>query len=511
MSFYSVYSAVLPSFHEVLDCEYQLAQNTKKCLPIFNDVLIEWMESMDQLIKKIQYVFQDKIGKTENIYKEIIGLKPQLDQRFESFFISIDHSLDQKPILNYYIVNRIQEMKNWIFSHQWVGEFSVGTQEYFFKAKMEKYLKALLGCQRALFIMEDLLKNSQKKFNCALSFLKMSIEPIGFKDECNKIHFYWLRSISPETYWCARSLLNGHEWQFITKKTCSGSQGKISIVHLGPKHFIRKKIKNTDSYFHELKALTILNGCPHVVSVISHDHDQKMILEECADFGNLDDWIQSIQKQSGHYEFMYRAFFQLCLGLQEIHFLNIMHGDLKVTNFVVASLNQKDFFIKICDFGFSREFYQEEAICGTLNTAPPEMLLAAIDQYTNFSVSANPKIDVYSMGIMIYAFLSNNINLLICPSNADGTVDKDGFAQRFEVMKKFYDADGEIKYNNKLLIKSSYDYNLLHKTMSVDPDRRPIVYEMLQKIFPKYWVCFAQKNPEWLKTFLPDPNHIIME
>lgn len=68
-----------------------------------------------------------------------------------------------------------------------------------------------------------------------------------------------------------------------------------------------------------------------------------------------------------------KCFFQTCKAIKYIHDKSIMHRDLKPENILVDSKNN----IKLCDFGYSAEFDQNEirqTLCGTYEYMAPEVI-----------------------------------------------------------------------------------------------------------------------------------------
>ena len=76
---------------------------------------------------------------------------------------------------------------------------------------------------------------------------------------------------------------------------------------------------------------------------------------------------------------------------------NIIHRDIKLENILVSYTKEdkSDFKIKLGDFGFSREIYQDitSSYCGTPETMAPEIINQ--EPYNN-------KVDLWSIGIIIY-------------------------------------------------------------------------------------------------------------
>ncbi len=67
-------------------------------------------------------------------------------------------------------------------------------------------------------------------------------------------------------------------------------------------------------------------------------------------------------------------FQQLICGLHILHQENICHRDIKAENILISVLPDSSLCIKICDYGFSRNFNDGDLFrtsCGTPNYASP--------------------------------------------------------------------------------------------------------------------------------------------
>ena len=94
-------------------------------------------------------------------------------------------------------------------------------------------------------------------------------------------------------------------------------------------------------------------------------------------------------------------FTQLVGAVAYVHNLSCVHRDLKLENILL----DKNENVKLCDFGFTREYEGKssylQTFCGTVCYSAPEMLKG--EKY------AGEKVDVWSLGIILYALLSGEL------------------------------------------------------------------------------------------------------
>ena len=94
-------------------------------------------------------------------------------------------------------------------------------------------------------------------------------------------------------------------------------------------------------------------------------------------------------------------FTQLVGAVAYVHNLSCVHRDLKLENILL----DKNENVKLCDFGFTREYDGKssylQTFCGTVCYSAPEMLKG--EKY------AGEKVDVWSLGIILYALLTGEL------------------------------------------------------------------------------------------------------
>jgi len=96
-----------------------------------------------------------------------------------------------------------------------------------------------------------------------------------------------------------------------------------------------------------------------------------------------------------------KVFTQLVGAVAYVHNQSCVHRDLKLENILL----DKNENVKLCDFGFTREYEGKasylQTFCGTVCYSAPEMLKG--EKY------AGEKVDVWSLGVILYALLCGEL------------------------------------------------------------------------------------------------------
>lgn len=96
-----------------------------------------------------------------------------------------------------------------------------------------------------------------------------------------------------------------------------------------------------------------------------------------------------------------KVFTQLVGAVTYVHNSSCVHRDLKLENILL----DKNENVKLCDFGFTREYEGKasylQTFCGTVCYSAPEMLKG--EKY------AGEKVDVWSLGVILYALLCGEL------------------------------------------------------------------------------------------------------
>ncbi|ODQ67196.1 kinase-like protein [Nadsonia fulvescens var. elongata DSM 6958] len=150
-----------------------------------------------------------------------------------------------------------------------------------------------------------------------------------------------------------------------------------------------------------------------------------------------------------------RIFSQLCGAVGYTHFKGCAHRDLKLENILL----DKHRNVKLCDFGFIREYSPKsllETVCGTTCYMAPEMLLRK-----NYSGEA---VDVWSLGVILYVLMTGEMP----------------FEEETDTETGINIITKEPSYPS---IISAEDLPFLKALLSKDPKKRPKLNDILSNPF----------------------------
>eukprot|EP01132_Coremiostelium_polycephalum_P005957 gene5957-7420_t len=162
------------------------------------------------------------------------------------------------------------------------------------------------------------------------------------------------------------------------------NRNKISSLKMEEK--IRREIQNMKLFRH-----------PHIIKlyeVIETPTDILMVMEYVTG-GELFDYIVrngKLPEEEGR-----RLFQQMISGVEYCHHHMVVHRDLKPENLLLDPVHD---CIKIGDFGLSNMMQDGDFLktsCGSPNYAAPEVISGKL--------YAGPEVDVWSCGVILYAFL----------------------------------------------------------------------------------------------------------
>ncbi|KAF1323667.1 Serine/threonine protein kinase, partial [Globisporangium splendens] len=211
---------------------------------------------------------------------------------------------------------------------------------------------------------------------------------------------------------------------------------------------------STRLLLHEIRVWCQLNH-PHVVKLFGANHiGKRYFVCEYASNGNL---LAHLRKREDNREARWRSLYEVALGVQHMHSLNIVHNDLKCDNILVSDRGDA----KIIDFGLScipdvAEIQVDPKKMGALQWKSPEYLKGE-----------HPAIatDIYSLGMCILEVMTDDIpwgrNMI------DAVV-------RFRVKQGFIP--------NRPEIMSNKQWNLVELMTKTNPSQRVKIAFVIDKL-----------------------------
>ncbi|XP_068127691.1 testis-specific serine/threonine-protein kinase 1-like [Hyperolius riggenbachi] len=171
---------------------------------------------------------------------------------------------------------------------------------------------------------------------------------------------------------------------------------KIIDRQKAPRDFVEKFLPR------ELEILTKVshNSIIKTLEIFEKPNKKVYIIMELCVQGDLLEFIKS--KGALSEETSRKLFRQIIIAVKYCHDKDIVHRDLKCENLLL----DKDFNLKISDFGFARHVYHDvngkvilsNTFCGSAVYASPEVLQG---------IPYNPKIhDVWSLGVILYIMVT---------------------------------------------------------------------------------------------------------
>lgn len=136
---------------------------------------------------------------------------------------------------------------------------------------------------------------------------------------------------------------------------------------------------------------------PNIIKFYGHQKqgNKVLILLEYAHNGDLFNYLN--KKGGFDNPEACKYFTQTAMALQHIHSFKLIHRDLKPENLLL----DKNYDIKLCDFGWSAEYdenMRRQTVCGTYEYMAPEIL---------FQKQQSVGIDIWALGILLYELLHN--------------------------------------------------------------------------------------------------------
>lgn len=180
---------------------------------------------------------------------------------------------------------------------------------------------------------------------------------------------------------------------YLARERTSGFVCALKVLHKhelqknGVEQQVRREIEIQSNLRH-----------PNVLQMFGHFHDSKRVflILEFAGKGELYKFLRDEGRFPEWKSAQYVA--QMASALRYLHRKHVIHRDIKPENILVGIHGE----LKISDFGWSVHApnTRRKTMCGTLDYLPPEMIKPGTsDNYYN------EKIDLWSLGILMYEFL----------------------------------------------------------------------------------------------------------
>ncbi len=264
------------------------------------------------------------------------------------------------------------------------------------------------------------------------------------------------------------------KYKILTKLGSGGTSSVYLCESLSNKNIYAAKIlkKKSLDINAEINSLSMINHL-NIVNLIDSgegyiiENEKKkfvkyLILEYC-EKGALIDYM--LYPEKGFGEEIGRGIFKIILnGVKAIHEKEITHRDLKMKNILL----NKDFIIKIADFGFSRSIFNDKgekklsSPKGTIIYMAPEIL--AGQQYNG------EKVDIFSLGVMLFVIVTCKL----------------GFEMATKINEKYKlikdkEFDKYWKSVSKQIPPVSFNFKDLYlKMVSFKPEERPTLQEIFE-------------------------------
>ena len=253
----------------------------------------------------------------------------------------------------------------------------------------------------------------------------------------------------------------------------SGSFGKvIKAIKLSTNEEVAIKIIKKNTYNSSLKEeIKILKNCEHknILKFIDYieTNSKFFIIMELLKGGTLKNFILNNKNLSE--EKISIIIKQILSAVNYLHNKNICHRDIKPENIMFKDNSYSE--LKLIDFGLSiKNFYDlgEKDYCGTFRYMAPEILENKI---------YNKKIDLFSVGIILYELISNGVHPFI---NENNNVFDSENNNKKKINIKNYVNDIKNFNINKINGKISKNFeDFLHRLLEYEPFYRLNAHEAL--------------------------------
>ncbi|CUM66528.1 uncharacterized protein PRCAT00004195001 [Priceomyces carsonii] len=270
-----------------------------------------------------------------------------------------------------------------------------------------------------------------------------------------------------------------------------GKQPSQVAIKLIKRDTILKDSESEIKIHREINSLKLLKH-PNIVSLVEVMKSGKYIgiVLEYASGGELFDYIlkNKVLKEND----AKKIFAQLVSGVDYMHSKGLIHRDLKLENLLL----DKHKNVIISDFGFVNSYNKDKndfmkTSCGSPCYAAPELVLTQ-------SPYEGRKVDIWSLGVILYAMLSGYLPFDDDPENEDGS----------DIIKLYhYICRTPLTFPEYI---NPLPRDLLRKIIVPDPKRRININDIRRHSWlAPYANLLSVRQPEWdkiHKTKLVIPN-----
>lgn len=325
---------------------------------------------------------------------------------------------------------------------------------------------AVLTCfgRNGLYINDNKLKVDERKILNNNDIIKLSRSYEIFK--------FCYRQSAPETDSLPQTFRKSY---YVGNQIGSGGCGLVrltynlktmekfamKVIKKETNNLVRTRLQDNVKILNEVDIMRKLSH-PHVLSLMDFYETpaQVLIIMEFMEGRDLLYRItQHDPKRKSLTELDAKFFFmQACHGLKYLHDSKVTHRDIKPDNILLAD-NSPNALLKISDFGLSKLISVEtmKTVCGTQLYVAPEVLFGGA--YTN-------KVDVWSMGCLLFAMLSGSVPF--CDAYGPPDVQTQIKQAKFCFKSRIW---------NEV---SRLGRDLIRQMLKKEPKQRPSIVEVLQ-------------------------------
>ena len=280
-----------------------------------------------------------------------------------------------------------------------------------------------------------------------------------------------------------------NRYSFIEENIGKGGYGTVSKYYdTKNSENVAIKILSKDKGNQEYEILNLLKDKQHVniveIKDIFEDDKDMFFVEEFCKY-NLFTYYKAHKDTEEKYSFTDEErmclFYQLIIGLEFLHKLNIAHRDLKILNLLVT----EEGILKICDFGVCYHCYQKGKYISSRIGTPGCM---APETY-NWEKHDPFKADIWSCGLILWAMF-NDHSIIKFPITGSEITTYDDYYEKYK----------NIKIDDLKNCENELCKDLVFKMLTFDPKKRISIDEIKKhELYIKGKKKFIEKYPEKFK------------